>query len=206
MAGSKVKSLEILDSLGFNTPNLLLRIPQFDDPHKKVEAWNNLKLPTSPEYPETRVSIRTQRDGEKKTPHYPNIREGEAEEKVRELAKAGYEILIFEAIDPKNCLLRGNLVRRSDRDAMILEWMEGPGTVRDLEKASKLLHLEILLFSQEENLTYSVNGIPEPIWPLVDHYFESPGLAHEILEWSYYNQPIGKLNQPTICWEFRGWR
>ena len=203
--GSKSKSLEILENLGFNTPNLLIRIPQFDSPGQKLASWLNLKVPTSPEYPEPRVSIRTNRDGETRTPHFPNVKESEADKIVADLARAGYEILIFEAIDPANCLLRGNLVRRPDQPVMSLEWMEGPGTVRDLEGLEGLRHLDMLLHGEGDAVSFPLDGIPPDIRSLAIQYFNTPYLAYKILEWSLYNQPIGKMKSPIICWEFREW-
>ena len=206
--GSKITSLTILENLGFNVPKLLLHLPQFEDRKTKIEKWNNLLLPVPPEYPEVRLSIRTQRDGETNTPHYANIREGHADQVVRDLSRDGYEILIFEGIDPKDCLLRGNMVRRPDTPALTLEWKEGPGTVRDLEKATPepLMNLSIPLTVQGEEVTFNPSGIPKGIVGLVNHYFTVPYLAFKILEWSYYNKPIGKKHEQTIAWEIREWR
>lgn len=202
----KFRDIEILHNLGFNTPNVLLNLPQFDDKIEKHRMWKAISINESPEYPNPRVSIRTCRDGENLCPFHPNVPLEAAEKLVPELIEEGYEVMISEGIDPVNCLLRGNVVRRPDKPVVTLEWINGPGTVRDLEKATTIQHLSLTIYQGVNEEFIDLDAIPVEIRPLVKAYFETPSFAHKILEWSFYNRPVGRKKQPEICWEIREWR
>jgi len=190
----KLASLNELEDLGLNTPRLLLALGAAEEARSKVIAWNNLKLSNR-----AKVSIRTENVNHGcLCPHHPNITQGKADAIIRDLVKRpGYEILIFEGIDPNDCLRRGNIVVPKDlQKGIIVEYSEGPGTVRDLNRSDfKVLEIPWMAV------------IPDEVRPIVLTYAtHRDKLVGRILEWSIYRNPVGKLKRNEIFWEIRPWQ
>lgn len=198
---AKLKSLFQLRDLGLNTPELLLQIPQFMTEWDKNEEWRHWAAKIVAKRSESgghlpKISIRTERDGEFKTPHLPNIEFSQAYNEIRWLTHRGYAIYLFEGIDPKDCEIKGNLCLKSLDMAKggILEYLKGPGTVRSLESTTP----ESLQFTKPSELPVSV----DPIYrDYIKHKFFG-----DILEWSIYKKPVGLLKHYEIYWELRPWR
>jgi hypothetical protein len=183
---SKLQSLQRLRDLGLNTPRLICSLQQYLSPKNKLSFWDSVDTPQ-----DVRVSIRTERDGELICPHFPNITRRDANKYISKLAHQGYSIYIFEGINPLDCMRRGNIALFKDR--IIVEFLEGPGTVRDLEKAVPI-HLDLKSWTELPiSLRYLSYGL------------ESQELWNQIIEWSIYKDPVGQLGRMDIYWEIRPW-
>lgn len=211
----KIHSIKQLDSMGLNVPELLLEIGQFDQ--NKAVTWEGFYLKegartrTSLEEKSgaARLSIRTERDGEVLCPHYPNITLRQSDTKVRSLHRKGYGIYIFRGINPQNCIAKGNVFWRKQGEAVefVVEYTTGGGTVRDNEGAT----IESFI-TQEGRLQQDVTRISGDqvraalVELLTVVAANKDSFANSIVEWSYYNRPIGKRNLKLIFWEIRAWK
>lgn len=203
----KITSLKQLAGVGLNTPELVMELPQFMPAAEKLAKWKSWATdqialkPITSELP--RLSIRTERDGEIKTPHYPNYDFKQVASLIKWLAKDGYGIYLFSGIDPKDCKLRGNL-HISKSGIGILEYMTGPGTVRDLEKS---VPKATAIAYDPETKEKIFPGFKPPIevdTVMLDYIKKD--FFDWILEWSIYHVPVGTLRQHQIYWELRPWR
>lgn len=202
---SKVQSLKMLEEMGLNTPELILSLGQFDQ--DKPVKWEALLGRLESEDKEQRVSIRTERDGEVLCPHYPNITLRQADKRIRDLHREGYAIHIFRGIDPQDCRVKGNIVGRltGQSTEYIMEFTVGPGTVREVDRntpqtARAINHGELQSEVTDQVIKYALNHVLE-LYRL--HHNRIQG---EILEWSHYNVPVGRLKNYLIFWEMRAWK
>lgn len=198
----KLQTLEELSSLGFNTPNLLLAIKRGDDLDVRLGKWRDF----SKSYQGDKVSIRTERDGEFTTPHMPNYPMDDAYEKVPSLIRAGYNVYLFDPIDPSECLRRGTICFNGSR--LVIEYLEGPGTVRDIEHKPDVIsrQLEPTRHQGIPGMAFVVSH-EDPCHRIIEAYCsELDRFRNQILEWSIYRNPVGKMKQREIYWELRRWR
>lgn len=185
----KVKRIEVLSLHGFNVPL-----------YKAVKSIQDLK-DFIKEHELQRVSIRTYAANEQsgfKCPHLPNRPSAEAIEEVKKLLDYSnkYQIMVSEGIDPACALFRGNAVFSqfppTYSNEFIIEYLEGPGTVRDLESNPAVKHIQGKLYQ-----------IPHPEVREVAQALYASGVKDVLFEWSVYNYPLGVLRRPLIFWEFR---
>lgn len=186
---SKIQSIKALKAMGLNVPKLLLELHTKDD----LEAWKKY-------YSEHdgRVSIRTEKGPDFKCPHHPNIKLNKADREVHYLLSQGYNLYIFEPINPDDCVCRGNFVRFKD-GTCIAEWLDGSGTVRDLEKVSPDM-INSVTFKALDALA----GYPY-IYSVVKCLIPLNRFTDEIVEWSYYKKQVGERKDYAIFWERRPW-
>jgi hypothetical protein len=189
----KIDSIIELQNWGFNTPNLLLTIPVPPVGTRNgkggIALWANQRVRCE-QRGIKRVSIRTEKAHHSLCPHHPNIPLKDVGKVLNHCILAGYNIFIFEGIDPADCKCRGNVVLISPD--LHFDFILGPGTVRDLEHKVPT-HI---LFDPEKHLDFV---------PIAKKYMSQPELYGRILEWSIYNKPVGHLQQPEIYWEHRPW-
>lgn len=198
----KIQSIKELEALGFNTPNLLISLDKTLDREQRIDAWRLFKISRG----DLNVSIRTERDGEYTTPHLPNISIRKADEKILDLIRDGYVIHVFDPIDPLECLHRGTVCFNGVK--LVIEFLSGPGTVRDLEYSPDVKHIE-LNPTRHAGFPGPAFHIPhEAIWlaPAEAYCSELNRFRNHILEWSIYRNPVGKLKQREIYWELRRWQ
>lgn len=191
----KVQSLKRLADLGFNTPKLVLELRE-GSAGEKVEQW----LEFYGEH-QGKFSVRTERDGERNCPHYPNWNITRLAKEIVKDIKNGYKIYVFEPIDPGDCIARGNICHYTGSKGVVVEWIEGPGTVRDLEtKKVNNFHCREI-----EPLKFAV---PIEKWRHVAMVYiaQLPELHNWILEWSIYDHPVGQLREHEVYWELRPWQ
>lgn len=186
---SKIQSIKALKAMGLNVPKLLLELHVKDD----LEAWKKY-------YSEHdgRVSIRTEKGPSFKCPHHPNIKLNKADREIHYLLSQGYSIYVFEPINPDKCLCRGNFLRKESGDCLV-EWLEGPGTVRDLEKVPSHL-INLVEFKGIDKLLHYPN-----IYNVIKQLIPLGRFCNEIVEWSYYSEKVGTLKDYPIFWERRPW-
>lgn len=158
------------------------------------------------QYPnEKRVSLRfftpAEEEGMGAQPHLPHITWFQAYSEVQRFI-ADYDIIITpEAIDPKHCLVCGNLQMElhsiDGYGIAIFEYRWGAGTVRRV--ADWCLHLECNLhaYPRDEQggclwlARAKAAALHCPYWNQV------------IFEWSFYSRPVGCKHSPLIFWEMR---
>ena len=186
---NKISSLRYLHSLGLNTPRILLELYGKED----LEKWQNYYATH-----EGRVSLRTEKGDDFKCPHHPNIKLNKATIEVKYLLSQGYKVYVFEAIDPANCLSRGNFIYGSDGISTV-EYMLGPGTVRDLERAPDELINRESFRALDGVKDQHIHTVVAKLIPLVKW-------KDQIVEWSYYNKAVGNRSDYVIFWEIRPWR
>lgn len=147
-----------------------------------------------------RVSIRTQNLYRPVLgPHHPNVSlDKDLIEKLQTSIRKKYELLVFEAIDPKDAVKRGNLWFNKGEGKMGLEYLEGPGTVRNLEKESGLKTIS----SQIEDMLEKERGGCEFLGCTPSKFLNLP-FSKFIIEFSIYSHPVGVLNKQEIFWEIR---
>lgn len=166
---------------------------------------------------EKRISIRTFKlplGSSFKDVFFPNVLiDDSLIEKLIPLLFGGYFLILSSPIDPQDCLLRGCIHYRGknffERSQFLIEYLEGPGTVRDLEHAEgkKIKSLEVgfhpgdwtplreafgliglLLLSNADRIVSVLSQ--ESKWEF-------------ILEWSIYKKPVGIKKECLIFWHLR---
>ena len=186
---SKLERIFYLSRLGFNTPVFLDKVSNVQDLSAFYDRRKGRK-----------VSIRTQ-GKDVLGPHFPNIKLDQVIfKKLNSAIRKGYELLVFEPIDPLKALQRGTvwIDRRAGR--VIVEYSELPGTVREMESLDRrnisLLEkpFEDLLKKEEEGLSFI--GVP------FSKYLEIP-LGSFIIEFSKLSHPVGNKKLNYIFWEIR---
>lgn len=195
----KVHSLIQLEELGLNTPKRLISLSQFMPSEAKIQSWRDLKATLS-QRRDYKVSLRTERDGEFKTPHYPNIDLETASEHMAKLCQEGYAILICKGIDPHFARFAGNIAFH-DKTKITCEWLEGCVTVRDLEKSTPNKWEYDATENKAVVFPNPIGKILGPLYPALSR----KTLEGKIFEWSIYSTPVGEYLDSVIFWEIRPW-
>lgn len=211
----KLQTIQLMDEAGLNVPELIVKMGQFQD--NKAVVWESLLAKLKAENKNQRISIRTERDAEVLCPHHPNVSLRDGDKIVHDLHKKGYAVIIFRGIDPSNCRIKGNILRRDTGSDIeyYSEFTLGPGTVRSNEKSIvehcswsvaankkvKLINASLKDGSRETQFGLRV------LKDLVELCMRHQDLMKtDIIEWSYYDPPTGKLKEHFIFWEMRPWR
>lgn len=125
--------------------------------------------------------------------------------KMGDLLARGFRVIASIPIDPKDCTWRGNIVYL-DKDNWILDYAEGPGTVREMERlpSTEIKTIKSLWYGKRAPTLavttpkggfhgkYILNTAKSLFWG-------TPFL----LEWSIYPYPVGLKHNPLIFWELR---
>jgi hypothetical protein len=186
---NKIESIKYLKSLKLNTPKILLELSG----KKDLDNWSEYYARH-----EGRVSIRTEKEGSFKCPHHPNIKLSKAGVEIKYLISQGYKVYVFEAINPDDCLMRGNFIRKNSGECSV-EYLIGPGTVRELEKVSSNS-------IQREDFK-ALDGIRDQgVYSVIRQLIPLDRFVDSIIEWSYYKTKIGCYQDYVIFWELRPWQ
>jgi len=118
---------------------------------------------------------------------------------MRILYKQGYAIYVFDGIDPDRCYMKGTAYWDQKADFMKVEYTMGSGTVRSNDTS---------LIQRAEISKKAIVGGSKPLkfdgliiaWRKIPEEFQN-----EILEWSEYVDPVGRLRQHWVFWELRPW-
>ena len=147
-----------------------------------------------------RVSIRTQNLYKPVLcPHYPNVLlNRDLMKKLQTDLRKKHELLVFEAINPKDAIKRGNLWIKKSEGKLGIEYMDSPGTVRELEKESglKSVNMSIEELLQKEKDGNEFLGYPP------SKFINLP-FSQFIIEFSIYDHPVGVQKKLEIFWEIR---
>lgn len=189
---TKGESLEILAKNQLNTPVFAILRP----PYSVDELVGSLGM-----FPGN-VSVRTWQKGKLVCPFFPNRSPEEVMTIVRDLMEEGQvdEIILSEGIDPANserCGRISHLVTDYYNETYaVIEYFEGPGTVRDLDTKSgtekKMVEIPKWNFNAPELWMVYFMSKARPF------FHKYPGST---LEWSYYPYAIGRKQDNLIFWE-----
>jgi hypothetical protein len=190
---SKSDSLDHLAKLGLNTPDYTVCHTLAD----LEDFLDTLKAPKG-------ISLRTERGEEFRCPYFAQLTVTEAIAHGRRLLHDGYTLIPFATIDIRDCLQKGMVVRLPAEEGLpeyarktMLEYSSGPGNVRDVEQGKG----KIDRLYMEDHLPVG------PVWDVLrlvcKKYFATPP---QIVEWSHYKYPVGRLSHPIIFWEVRPWQ
>lgn len=202
MIKNKWTSIEHLKGEGLNTPKCFL-ITSVSELANFRETWNK-----------DNISIRTFKWNEKtfNDPHMPNVKLDNYLLALKDLLKRGYYIILSEPISPLWSEFRGNISVKSPTGSpsfltWLIEYMEGPGTVRDLEEVSA----EKILSCSKEEVVKEVIGqwglevvsVAQRLFKKHLIYDDFPIQDEMILEWSILDRPVGWKKKGLVFWEIR---
>lgn len=189
---SKKERVDFLEQQGFNVPKFikLLSSP------KEIIIFEKENVGKS-------FSFRSQSKSQRPEmgPHFPNV---QIDEKlIDQLINSSkrYEFLVYEAIDPKNCVRRGNLFIDKSKRTFLIEHVLGPGTVREIENELPANIREVKgplqdWINKERDEDFLFLGVPPT--KIIELPFKS-----FILEFSDYKIPVGIKKMNGIFWEIR---
>lgn len=186
---SKRERILYLGRMGFNIPKFLGTLSSI----KELAVFFKDKIGS-------RVSIRTQNKVKPILgPHLPFVLVDKKLIKgLQTNIRKGYELLIFEPINPKDALKRGMLWVNKSEGKVGIEYMDSPGTVRELEKELGLkkvdMSIEDLLNKEKDNNEFL--GYPPS-------KFVNLPFSQFIIEFSIYDHPVGTQLKNEIFWEIR---
>jgi len=190
----KRERIEYLRMRGFNTPRLI----------KEIKTPKELIIFES-ENKGKKYSIRSQVSNSKKRsemgPHFPNVDISLIVSDLFNSLKKGYDLLVYEPIDPKLCERKGNILIDKIKETFLVEFSMGSGTVRSLESEHPNLIREIKgplrdWVNKEKNEDFLFAG--HPIVKMLAIPFKC-----FILEFSEYSIPVGIKKMKGIFWELR---
>ncbi len=142
------------------------------------------------------ISLRSWRRGKVLSPFYPNCPVDKLLQIINDnwdSLKVCDEIIISEGINPDNSLRAGKII--DGETSMLIEYFNGPGTVRKLDK------IQPLIKTIPKTGSISLQSLDDwfPLCLAAKTLFRSyPG---HIIEWSKYPYKIGKKKEHYIYWE-----
>lgn len=194
--GKKAESLIRLASLGFNTPDfeLLTSPDEISNHRKQFEGWGKVSL---------RVDAVDPRLFSFNMSFYPNQIWGEECEYLLRglLSDPDRMVIVQRAIDPKKTWVAGKMVATEDEE--LIEYFVGPGTIRDMETGQVSTHIQYFnKFGRlpEKSTPLAILGVMDVIYNLRKSCisaFKRPFFV----EWSLYQDKVGKKNRNLILWE-----
>jgi len=192
----KMDSLFKLDVMGLNIPEILHYIPAKSTPEHELQLKHVLQQEQRHAH---KLSIRTEKPGQFKSPFLPNAEVPKVREFLKSLMGGGYEILLCKGL-PTNSIIRGNCVPSLHNN--YFEYLAGPGTVRDIDEGGRTPKTLTLPWGHYvPNMGTILAGAFQKVNShLFPHRFE---LGHKIIEFTVFSKPVGILQQNTIFWEVR---
>lgn len=178
---NKFQRIELVRACGLNTEENILITPN-TDVKDYIKFLNPLDF----------CSIRTFRNNEVKTPFYPFILKDDALKIISNLQNQGYSVILSTPINPKDCMFAGAAWQTAD--ALIIEIVHGPGTVRRVTHENIIDNIYTLNnFLNEKTDNILLNKCIEQ--------FRKTNLKNVIFEFSWYKIPVGYKKENFICWE-----
>jgi hypothetical protein len=190
---SKGESLELLRSYGMNTPQFRV----FKKPFNREEMIRG-----SFEFPGN-ISVRTWRAGKIMCPFFPNRFGGDVPNIIDDLFSLHPdldEIIFSEGINPQDSLKCGRLSHieiPGDDAYAVIEYFEGPGTVRELDNKvnEKVKRMTVGKYNQPTNGDAWISDLIRKC-RMIFHVY-----PRATLEWSIYPTKIGTKKDNLIWWE-----
>ena len=174
---TKFERIQLLRKAGLNVPEQII-VNNLDHWRELMRHFHSKDI--------IRISIRTWRQNEWNTPHYPNVLLTWASERVNQLLAEKYVVSVTPGIDPNYTCVCGTVLKKTNGD-YLFEIAHGPGTVRRIMVDGEIdLHLENPYESEIlETIMFRLFSLPDDT----------------IYEWSWYHIRIGYKKQNLIFWE-----
>jgi hypothetical protein len=126
-------------------------------------------------------------------------------EKFVEQNMVHYDILVYQSLDPEDCIVKGNIAMMGEE--VWVEFLEGPGIVRDLEHTTpKNFKIEIGagIPTDDPQISQILREVYSAFLKITDALaFQHLLRNNVVVEWGYYKEPVGFLSQNLIFWEVR---
>ena len=151
---------------------------------------------------ETKVSIRTERRDEFGCPFFFMVPGKELIEPAKRLLAAGYKLLLYPALDTAGCLAFGTVALPKD-GSVIVEFVEGPGKVRELDNHPQKKSIILptgkfqVVYEKDTPICHLINEI------ITDVCNKCYNEGSVVVEWSYYGPLVGNRHHHAIYWELR---
>ena len=180
----KSDGIYLMQSLGLNTLDCLITNDQ-------DLAFNYLH-----ENHNIRISMRTERGHEFGSPFYYGKIGAGLVELAKQHIQEGYTLILYPYLDYKDSIAYGTVGLPPD-GSTIIEFVEGPGLIRELDASPARL-----------SITIPPGLVSLPNRPLISEVVrEVKELCYNeqacIVEWSIYRYSVGILHKPIIYWELR---
>lgn len=191
----KSESIKKMEALDLNTLDYFTTGDEAETTHYFAKHMRDL------------MSLRTQRGKEFQCPYYYMMLGKELLPIALKHLQEGYTLILAPSLDTKGCLAFGAILF-SDNTGDTIEYVIGEGKVRELDNhPNRHSHCvgvgSVVALRASENLHLSpdqvvmLNGLYKVIKDAI--YDDIPC----VVEWSYYNQLVGRLNRNLIVWEIR---
>jgi hypothetical protein len=185
-----------LEMIGLNVPEVL----HYQDKNPTEEQ--NLLLTSilhSAQRSNTKLSIRTERDGEFKSPFLPNASVPDVRKFLTTFDHSLYSIMVCKGL-PTNSIIRGNCVPSSAFNT--IEYRTGNGTVRDIDEAGRTpSHIRLPWGMAPPGVAGEVSSAIQLL-----NSFLCPkrfDVLNRIVEFSVFKKPVGLRHDKVIFWEVR---
>jgi len=176
---NKYERIKFVKDIGLNTEENMLINPN-THPADYLNFLNRFN----------ECSIRTFKENELKTPHYPIIDKTDAIKRIKDLQRLNYNIILATPINPKDCEFAGAALQSESQ--LVIEIAYGPGTVRRVTHDNQI-DKRYILGKNEMTDNNKIN--------MCVRKFRDTKLENVIFEFSWYNKPIGWRHENFICWE-----
>ncbi|MCL6542074.1 MAG: hypothetical protein K6T87_16075 [Roseiflexus sp.] len=192
----KLDRILYLGQMGLNIP-IFIKIIETQKELKKFEKEKgNLVF----SFRTQKVYLEDEKVSHYLSPFFPNTTASKELSKLKKAIKEGFQILVFEAIDPSWTVARGNILVDKVKKDIEIEYKLGQGTVRDLER-----EIPLRINSKYENLTseflHKFNSIFLNFYS-IDQLIKFQ-FSRYILEFSVIDRAVGIKKLPVIFWEIR---
>lgn len=174
---NKYDRIQVVKDFGLNTEENILV-----NKNNHLDFLNNLD----------NCSIRTFRDNDVSTPHYPFISKEEALKIIPSLLNDKYKIILATPINPDNCEFAGAAM--INKRQIVVELAYGPGTVRRVTHDGKIDKRYFF------NNFYPTNLDDDRLKTCLLN-FKKTNLMNVIFEFSWYKNLVGYKKENFICWE-----
>lgn len=185
---SKSASLIRLMNKGLNTPEF-----EIIGTEQELKKWSSLHSEKSVKHG---FSIRCERGDEFVLPFIYGVGKRETMIQAKKLLGEGYLLILCPTIDKRACKVKGTATYFPNDQEVLVEYLVGPGVVRDMEQGANPRQLRItdpVMVDPPYDELYAV---------MKQHFSGRP----EIVEWSEYKRPVGRLKEHLIFWEVRPWQ
>jgi hypothetical protein len=184
---SKADTLDLLEVHGMNTVDRVV----LKKPFKPKTLLESITTITHP-----KISMRTWERGRVLCPFYPNQSADDLIQVVgRDWPKIKLVdgIILSEGINPDDSKMAGKIM--DGETDLIVEYFEGPGTVRKLDTITPLTKR----FPKKGVILTTPFNDWASLYVAAKAFFRS--YPSTIIEWSYYPYKVGKKQENYIYWE-----
>jgi len=148
------------------------------------------------------LSLRTERGSEYQCPfYYMTPGEKLIPHAIKHLSE-GYKLIFAPSLDTKGCLAFGNIKLGESED--VIEFVLGEGKCRELDSHPKL---QTIIIDSGRMIAVNNKDYPGKAYIINSVYKIVKDVAYDlipcVMEWSYYDRPVGKLDNNLIFWEIR---